>query len=184
MAAATAAFQRAGRQRGEQLYGPFKTAREAKKTLHELAREHRLCHGLLGLEKLKPGRPCFAHQVQQCKGACVGKEPVSFHSARLMAALARLQLRTWPFPGPAWLREGDEVLLFDQWRHLGTVRDDAEFHALLESPLPPFDRDTYRILLGAVERMSPLTSQLRQRPICCRSARWAPAGCATSPAGP
>jgi DNA polymerase-3 subunit epsilon len=145
-----------GDQRGEQLYGPFKTAREAKKTLHELAREHRLCHGLLGLEKLKPGRPCFAHQVQQCKGACVGKEPVSFHSARLMAALARLQLRTWPFPGPAWLREGNEVLLFDQWRHLGTVRDDAEFHALLESPLPPFDRDTYRILLGAVERMSPL----------------------------
>lgn len=147
-----------GAQRGEQLYGPFKTAREAKKTLHELAREHRLCHGLLGLEKLKPGRPCFAHQVQQCKGACVGKEPVSFHSARLMAALARLQLRTWPFPGPAWLREGNEVLLFDQWRHLGTVRDDAEFHALLENPLPPFDRDIYRILLGAVERMSPLAA--------------------------
>ena len=147
-----------GAQRGEQLYGPFKTAREAKKTLHELAREHRLCHGLLGLEKLKPGRPCFAHQVQQCKGACVGKEPVSFHSARLMAALARLQLRTWPFPGPAWLREGNDVLLFDQWRHLGTVRDDAEFHALLENPLPPFDRDTYRILLGAVERMSPLAA--------------------------
>ncbi len=148
-----------GAQRGEQLYGPFKTARDAKKTLHELAREHRLCHGLLGLEKLKPGRPCFAHQVQQCKGACVGKEPVSFHSARLMAALARLQLRAWPFSGPAWLREGDEVLLFDQWRHLGTAHSEDELHALLENPLPRFDRDTYRIVLGAVERMSALASR-------------------------
>ncbi|MBI5899255.1 MAG: ethanolamine utilization protein [Rhodocyclales bacterium] len=145
-----------GAQRGEQLYGPFKTAREAKKTLHELAREHCLCHGLLGLEKLKPGRPCFAHQVQQCKGACVGKEPVSFHSGRLMAALARLRLRAWPFPGPAWLREGEEVLLFDQWRHLGTARSEADLYALLENRLPPFDRDVYRIVLGAVEGMSPL----------------------------
>lgn len=42
---------------GEKLYGPFKTAREAKRVLAELARAHELCPGLLGLEALKPGRP-------------------------------------------------------------------------------------------------------------------------------
>jgi DNA polymerase-3 subunit epsilon len=75
-------FQRALPAQLDKLYGPFKTAREAKKCCRNWRATHHLCHALLGLEKLKPGKPCFAHQVHQCKGACVGKEPVSFHSAR------------------------------------------------------------------------------------------------------
>ena len=144
--------------RQEQLYGPFKSARDAKRTLTELAKEHGLCHSLLGLEKLKPGKPCFAHQLQQCKGACVGKEPVSFHSARLMAALSRQRLAPWPFAGPAWIREGDEVHLIDHWRHLGTAQSEADLHALLDTPAPAFDRDSYRILVKALERMTPLAA--------------------------
>jgi DNA polymerase-3 subunit epsilon len=140
----------------DQLFGPFKTAREAKRTLTELAKAHRLCHALLGLEKVKPGKPCFAHQLQQCKGACVGKEPPSFHSARLMAALGRLRLEPWPFAGPAWIREGEEVHLIDHWRHLGTAKSELDLHALLDTPAPDFDRDSYRILLKAVARMTPL----------------------------
>jgi len=145
--------------RQEQLYGPFKSARDAKRTLTELAKEHGLCHSLLGLEKLKPGKPCFAHQLQQCKGACVGKEPVSFHSARLMAALSRQRLAPWPFAGPAWIREGDEVHLIDHWRHLGTAQSEADLHALLDTPAPAFDRDSYRILVKALERMTPLAAR-------------------------
>ncbi|MDP3514909.1 MAG: exonuclease domain-containing protein [Sulfuritalea sp.] len=144
----------------EQLFGPFKSAREAKRTLTELAREHRLCHALLGLEKVKPGKPCFAHQLQQCKGACVGKEPASFHSARLMAALGRQRLEPWPFAGPAWLREGDELHLIDHWRHLGTAHSEADLYALLETSPPAFDRDSYRILLKALDRMTPLAAIL------------------------
>jgi DNA polymerase-3 subunit epsilon len=142
----------------EHLFGPFKTAREAKRALAELAKAHRLCHALLGLEKVRPGKPCFAHQLQQCKGACVGKEPVSFHSARLMAALGRLRLEPWPFAGPAWIREGDEVHLIDHWRHLGTARSESDLHALLDAHAPDFDRDSYRILLKAVARMTPLAA--------------------------
>ena len=142
--------------RQEHLYGPFKSAREAKRTLAELAKEHRLCHSLLGLEQVKAGKPCFAHQLQQCKGACVGKEPVSFHSARLMAALGRHRLSPWPFAGPAWIRERDDVHLIDHWRHLGTAQSEADLHGLLETPAPGFDRDSYRILLKALARMTPL----------------------------
>ncbi|MDK9704496.1 MAG: exonuclease domain-containing protein [Sulfuritalea sp.] len=145
--------------RQEHLYGPFKSARDAKKSLTELAKEHGLCHALLGLEKVKPGKPCFAHQLQQCKGACVGKEPVSFHSARLMAALGRQKLVSWPFAGPAWIREGDEVHLVDHWRHLGTARSEADLYDLLEAAPPAFDRDTYRILVKAVDRMTPLAAK-------------------------
>jgi DNA polymerase-3 subunit epsilon len=144
--------------RQEHLYGPFKSAREAKRTLTELAKEHHLCHSLLGLEQVKAGKPCFAHQLQQCKGACVGKEPMSFHSARLMAALGRHRLSAWPFAGPAWIREGDDVHLIDHWRHLGTAHDEAALHELLDMPPPAFDRDAYRILNRAVDRMIPLAS--------------------------
>ena len=140
----------------ENLFGPFKTAREAKRVLQELARNHHLCHALLDLEKVKPGKPCFAHQLQQCKGACVGKEPVSFHSARLMAALGKLRVAPWPFTGPAWLREGDELHLLHRWRHLGTVSNDADMQDLLQAALPPFDQDSYRILLKVRDRMAPL----------------------------
>ena len=143
----------------EHLYGPFKSARDAKKSLTELAKEHGLCHALLGLEKIKPGKPCFAHQLQQCRGACVGKEPASFHSARLMAALGRQRMAPWPFAGPAWFREGDEVHLIDHWRHLGTARSEADLYALLETTPPAFDRDTYRILVKAADRMMPLTAK-------------------------
>ena len=164
--------------RQERLHGPFKTAREAKRTLTELAKEHGLCHSLLGLEKLKAGKPCFAHQLQQCRGACVGKEPVSFHSARLMAALGRHRLAAWPFAGPAWIREGDEVHLIDHWRHLGTAHCEADLHDLLDTPAPAFDRDSYRILVNALARMTPLAA----RPGF--SAPLPPACCAAVPSGP
>jgi DNA polymerase-3 subunit epsilon len=155
----------------EQLYGPFKSAKEAKRTLTELAKEHGLCHSLLGLEKLKPGMPCFAHQLQQCKGACVGKEPVSFHSARLMAALGRHRLAPWPFVGPASIREGDELHLIDHWRHLGTARSEADLHALLDIEAPAFERDSYRILAKALARMTPL-SVGNSDVSACRSPAW------------
>ena len=142
----------------ENLYGPFKTAREAKRVLQELARAHHLCHALLDLEKVKPGKPCFAHQVHQCKGACVGKEPVSFHSARLMAALGKLRLAPWPFAGPAWIREGNDLHLIDRWRHLGTVGNDADLQDLLDAAPPPFDQDSYRILLKFRDRMMPIAA--------------------------
>lgn len=143
--------------RQERLYGPFKSAREAKRTLTELAKEHHLCHSLLGLEKVKAGKPCFAHQLQQCRGACVSKEPLSFHSARLMAALGSHRLSPWPFSGPACIREGDDVHLIDHWHHLGTARSEADLHGLLETRTQAFDRDSYRILLKARARMTPLT---------------------------
>jgi DNA polymerase-3 subunit epsilon len=147
------------RRSAESSTGPSRQHAKPSDVLQELAREHHLCHALLGLEKLKPGRPCFAHQVHQCKGACVGKEPVSFHSARLMAALGKIALRRpGPLPGPAWMREGNEVHLIDRWRHLGTVGNDADLQPCWMRHLPPFDQDSYRILLKFRDRMSPLAA--------------------------
>lgn len=36
---------------------------------------------------------------KRCRGACLGKEPLAAHGARLLSALAKLQLRPWPYSG-------------------------------------------------------------------------------------
>ncbi|MCF8150657.1 MAG: ethanolamine utilization protein [Burkholderiaceae bacterium] len=146
------------------LYGPFKDTREARRVLTELAKPHQLCHALLGLETAKSGGSCFAYPLQQCKGACVGEDPVQSHSARLMMALSRHRLASWPFVGPALLREGDEVHLVNNWRHLGTAHSEADLHALLELSVPLFDGDNYRILLKALDRMVPLSTDRAFQP--------------------
>ncbi len=137
-------------------YGLFKSAREAGTVLRALAAEHNLCDALLGLEKSAPGKPCFGYQIKRCSGACVGDEPPTKHTLRLVGALARLKLVSWPLNGPALIREGDEAHLIDAWRYLGTARSDEELHALRAAGHPPFDRDTYKILVKYVAKMIPL----------------------------
>lgn len=138
-------------------YGLFKNSKEANTILRKLADSHSLCDMLTGLQPAKPGKPCFGHQIRRCKGACVGKEDSARHTMRLMAALTGLKLVSWPYPGPAILREGDEAHLVDGWRYLGTARSDDELRELLDGGRPPFDRDTYRILTKYVGKMIPLS---------------------------
>ena len=137
-------------------YGLFKSGKEATEVLRALAAEHQLCDALLGLEKTTPGKPCFGYQIKRCKGACVGSEPYAKHTMRLVGALTRLKLITWPLNGPAIIREGEEAHLIDGWHYLGTARSDDELNALLATGRPQFDRDTYKILVKYVAKMIPL----------------------------
>lgn len=143
----------------DDLFGPFKNAREATRALTGIADEHGLCHVVLGLEKAEPGRPCGAHQRRICRGACVGKEPLSTHAGRLMAALASLKIRPWPFGGPALLREGSQAYVIDGWRYLGSARSDEEVWSLVQAPRPAFDPETYKILVKAAGRLSKIASR-------------------------
>lgn len=69
-------------------------------------------------------------------------------------ALEPLAIPAWPFPGPALVREAAEdgervdVHVVRNWAWLGTARDDAELHTLLESRSQPvFDVDVTKLLL-------------------------------------
>jgi DNA polymerase-3 subunit epsilon len=145
---------------GEELFGPFRTKRDAQRALEGKAREAGLCPKLLGLEH-GPGS-CFAHQLGRCRGACVGREPRALHDVRLRMALASLRLRPWPFPGPVGIREraatgeGTVLHVVDRWRHLGTAADEREVASLLAgAEAAPFDADAYRILARCLERTEP-----------------------------
>jgi DNA polymerase-3 subunit epsilon len=143
-----------------ELYGPFRTERDARRALEGKAREAGLCLKSMGLE---PGAgSCFALQLGRCRGACVGKEPRALHDARLRLALASLRLRPWPFPGPIGIRErgamgaGSVLHVIDRWRHLGTASDDGEVAALIEGTAgAAFDPDGYRIIARCLERLDP-----------------------------
>jgi len=141
------------------LFGLFKSAKEAESVLFDIANAHALCHAILGLEKVKPGKPCFARQVRKCQGSCVGEEPLVAHTLRLTQSLAKLKLKAWPFEGPACFKEGDELLVVDNWCYLGTARSEEELWDLLGSGRPQFDRDTYRILAKVAERLVPLANK-------------------------
>lgn len=154
----------------DDLFGLFNTPKEARNSLKKIADAHQLCHVLLGLEKARPGKGCFAFQQQGCYGACVGKEPLGHHSARLMAALAKLKVRDWPYGGPIALKEKDDFNstedwhVVDRWCYLGTARNAAGVWALLEGPRPAFDQDSYRLLSKALAQGKVEVEELQAPP--------------------
>ncbi|MEY2777882.1 MAG: hypothetical protein RLY30_1980 [Pseudomonadota bacterium] len=138
-------------------YGLFQSMTEAKRSLRGVAEEHGLCQALLGLEKRKQGEACFGRQLKKCQGACEGGESLERHHLRVMAALSKLKVRDWPFAGPAYLKEGEAILIFQDWAYLGTAHSEADLEDCLAGRRQiQFDRDTYRILLKVVGQMQPL----------------------------
>jgi DNA polymerase-3 subunit epsilon len=129
-----------------QLYGLYISKRNATDALKSIADAHSLCHALLGLEKVRNGKPCFARQVKKCRGACAGNESIDAHNQRILAALQELQLQPWPFDGAIGIREDAAVHVVDCWAYLGTVESLQQATALLEKGRQRFDRDVYQIL--------------------------------------
>ena len=139
-----------------QLYGVYRSRRQAQQRLRDIAGQHALCQRVLGLE---PGSGrCFAHQLGGCRGACCGGEDLEQHAQRVRAALQGERLRAWPYSGPLLLREvsadgqRSQVHVFEHWRHLGSADDEPELRRLLaereDAAALAFDLDTYRLLLG------------------------------------
>ena len=130
----------------EHLYGLFYSRNEAMKTLQSIAKKNELCEGLLGIEKLVPGKSCFGFQVKQCRGACVGAESLESYHLRLMLALKKFKVSVWPFKTPIGIREGNELHLIDHWCYLGTAINEEEVFELLSAGKPEFDLDIYKII--------------------------------------
>jgi len=149
--------------RDEQLFGLFNSARQANLTLRALADAHQLCPALLGLEKARPGKPCFASQVKRCSGACTGRESLAEHNARLVVALQNMRLAPWPYAGPIAIREGDGLHLVDGWSYLGSASKEEELWPILQDRRGVFQRDTYVLLqkrlAGLRSRIIELESQ-------------------------
>ncbi|HEU5135049.1 MAG TPA: exonuclease domain-containing protein [Steroidobacteraceae bacterium] len=138
--------------RSNDVFGTYRSERDARRALEGLAREHHWCFKLLGLEAGEGS--CFGLQVGRCKGACVGKEPALLHTARVKIGLMPLRLKPWPHEGPVMLREGagerQQWHIIDAWQHLATIdAGDEDAVAMLaratRRSTGQFDIDAYRI---------------------------------------
>lgn len=151
------------------LYGLFANRRAALQALQSIADEEKLCYGLLGLESLTHGRPCFRAALHRCAGACCGRETLQAHQMRFAAAMARLQLVCWPWQGPVGLKEQGETMtqyhIIHNWLWLGSVTNLGDAGALLRTPAG-FDHDGYKILckplLGGEYEITELALVTRQ----------------------
>ena len=116
------------------LHGMFRSQRTALNAMRKLADEHGLCHVGSGLQS--GSGPCLGYRLKRCRGLCVGQESALAHSMRLMQALHALRVRDWPHAGPIGLRERNlvtgrtEIHVLDNWRYLGTVDTETDFHEL------------------------------------------------------
>jgi excinuclease Cho len=136
------------------LFGLFASRHAAIEGLRQLADQHRLCYGALGLEKLKPGRACFRAAIKLCAGFCRGDESLAVHGQRLFTSLEGLRVACWPYPGAIGLTERYEaaglkaicdIHVIRNWCYLGSASDLAKAREL-DVMAAGFDADGYKIL--------------------------------------
>jgi len=140
-----------------QLFGTFKSKRQAIEVLRKIAETHQLCPRLLGLESGKGA--CFAHQLKRCKGVCAGKEASELHFLRLQQAMITHQLKTWPFKGKIGIHETHSfndksaLHLFEHWIYLGSVEDASALNQMTNTKSEMvFELDTYKLLLKELNK--------------------------------
>jgi DNA polymerase-3 subunit epsilon len=130
-----------------QVMAVFTSTRQAKELLLTLAKEHHLCHKLLGLQKTSSA--CFAQQLGTCLGACVSQESATEYERRFNTAFTNVRLQRWPYDGPIMVTEKKDAestsFVLDQWCLVGTVvQRDQEISFTATSAA--FDLDQYKIL--------------------------------------
>lgn len=132
----------------ENVFGPFASHHKARDALRSLCDACQLCPALLGLEKVRSGKPCFASQLKRCHGVCSGTESASNHLKRLMAAISEWKMTVWPYPSAIIVPEGAWWHVVSRWNYLGSVpvNNMSEAARLASMCRPVFDRDIYQIL--------------------------------------
>ncbi len=140
-----------------QLFGTFKSKRQAIEVLRKIAETHQLCPRLLGLESGKGA--CFAYQLKRCRGVCADKETSALHFLRLRQAMTAHQLKTWPFKGKVGIHETHRfndksaVHLFEHWIYLGSVEDASALDEITTTKSEMvFELDTYKLLLKELNK--------------------------------
>ncbi|MFC1664101.1 hypothetical protein ACFL17_00550, partial [Pseudomonadota bacterium] len=117
-----------------------------------LTKDNQLCSKLMGLQKDRGA--CFAYQLDQCKGACVGEESVWQHNMRLLKVLQPIKVVPWPYKGRIGIREacldgqGGEMHILENWCLFATVEvsDDSLLEEWPGNNEIKFDVDVYNIV--------------------------------------
>ena len=145
---------------GQETFGCFDSPRKARLALSRLAWRDGLCRCLLG--DVSPGTA--PGPATHCCGASLDRVARVRAMLRIFAALRSLRIAPWPHQGPIALREGNDLILIDRWRFLGTAKVAADIHDLLATTPPHFNPRAYRLLVRAVRRSAPGNTMLLRQP--------------------
>lgn len=150
------------------IMGIFKSIKQAKEYLAASAKEYRLCHKLLGLERTHSY--CFAYHLHQCSGACVGEEEAATYNRRVEEAFASRRIKAWPFNGGIIIEERNPVtnegqaFVIDNWCLLSSFTFNEFGQTELFRRTPRFDYDSYKIILRYISNLQNLRT-IRQVPL-------------------
>jgi DNA polymerase-3 subunit epsilon len=130
--------------------GFYKSKKQAKAYLTDIAKTYNLCEKLLSLEKT-PGA-CFAYRLDKCNGGCVKEEKSLIYNLRFDVAFQNSKILPWPYGGSIVIEEHGvkgkkEYFIIDEWRYIGNITIDDENNRkeeLIKDVV--FDLDTYKIL--------------------------------------
>ncbi|HET9112749.1 MAG TPA: exonuclease domain-containing protein [Burkholderiales bacterium] len=135
-----------------ELFGVFRSRRQALEALRLIADRHRLCPQALGLES--GTGPCFAYQLKRCDGVCAGKQSTTIHYLKFRQAMMAHRLKAWPYSGRIGIQEHNTlndksvIHIFEHWVHLATVDSGSDLEEMAYAKSEPvFDLDTYRLLV-------------------------------------
>jgi DNA polymerase-3 subunit epsilon len=130
----------------ENILGVFKSQKQMKNFLFEVAKEFKLCPKLLGLDKSKSA--CFNYHLGYCLGACKKLEKFLKYNLRFDEAFYNSKIRPWRFNSPIIIKEigeKEEIHVIDKWCYLGSIKsEDDDLSSLVKEYR--FDLDTYKIL--------------------------------------
>ncbi len=112
--------------KGEMPIVCFNSAKETRERLYQLSEKYGLCQKLCGLYEASGA--CFYYQIKQCKGACVGKEPVTDYNKRVQEMLDDLSYNWQNFYVIDKGRNDDEksVVKIENGKYFGFGYIDAE----------------------------------------------------------
>lgn len=139
----------------DDLFGTFKSKKQATEALKHIATDAQLCLKLLGLES--GSGACLASQSKDCNGICISKADTKIHHLKLQQALAKHRMKNWPYPHKITIKEHNkftgntDIHVFDQWCHIGTVSNEGDYHEMLAAKTVfSFDLGTYKLLLKTI----------------------------------
>jgi DNA polymerase-3 subunit epsilon len=136
----------------QSLIGIFRSKKQAKDYLWDIAKQHSLCPKVLGLEKGKG--ECLYRQINVCRGACAGLESVDSYNLRFDLAFSGYGITPWPFSGPVLVEERNgrlgagEAFLVNKWCLVGSYRYDSAGSVDFFVGDHIFDYDAYKILVN------------------------------------
>ncbi|MGI4873839.1 MAG: exonuclease domain-containing protein [Janthinobacterium lividum] len=102
---------------------------KAQGFLYHKVAKYNLCQKLCGLYKTDSS--CFAYQVHQCQGACVGQEPPESYNERVDAAIDSITYEHESFVviGPGRRAEEKSLVVIENGRYVGFGYVDETFTA-------------------------------------------------------